>query len=225
MNSENDGSLRQGRGRAHVVTIKDVATAAGVAIATVSRVIHQNPTVNAEIKQRVDDAIKALGYEPNIAAQSMRTQLTRTIACAIRDISMPEFATFVRAAEGVMRAAGYTLILANTDDELQQEVDLVRHLSRRRVDGLLLTKSIDDDHELYTELERAKVPIVFIDRDPSPIADTVTIDHRHGIRAAVAHLAMLGHTRIGLLTGRQTMRPGRTRVAAFKEAMQEHGLV
>ena len=212
------------RERANPVTIRDVATAAGVAIATVSRVIHRNPTVNADIKQRVDAAIRALGYEPNIAAQSMRTRLTRTIACAIRDISMPEFATFVRAAEGVFRAAGYTLILANTDNDLRQEVDLVRHLSRRRVDGLLLTKSVDDDDGLNAELERAEVPIVFIDRAPTPIADAVTIDHRHGIRAAVAHLAMLGHTRIGLLTGQHTTRPGRDRVAAFTEAMRENGL-
>jgi LacI family transcriptional regulator len=209
---------------ANSVTIKDVATAAGVAIATVSRVVHQNPTVNADIKRRVNAAIRELGYEPNIAAQSMRTLSTRTIACAIRDVSMPEFATFVRAAEGVFRKAGYTLILANTDNDLRQEVDLIRHLSRRRVDGLLLTKSVDDDDDLNRELERAKVPIVFIDRAPTPIADAVTVDHRHGIRAAVRHLSILGHTRIGLITGQYATRPGRDRVAAFNEAMLENGL-
>ncbi len=206
------------------VTIREVAKAAGVGIATVSRVVRQKPTVAPELRIRVEKAMRDLGYEPNAAAQSMRTRTTRTIACAIRDSSIPEFASFVRAAEAVVRRAGYTLLLTNTDDDPAQELDLVKVLGRRRVDGLMLTRSQQADTSVNDALRKLGIPIVYIDREPSPIADTVVIDHRHGIRAAVDHLVSLGHERIALLTGRPTMRPARERLSAYEEALRAHGL-
>ena len=206
------------------VTIKDVAMAAGVGIATVSRVLHGHASVAPELKARVDLAMKDLGYVPNPSAQAMRTRSTRTIGCAIRDIAIPEFAGFVRAAERVIRAAGYTLILANTDEAVEQELDLIRLWSRRRVNGLLLTKSEDSEASVVAALERASIPVVFIDRDASPEADAVVVDHRHAMRAAVDHLVSLRHTRIALLTGRPTMRPGRERLEGFEDALAAHGL-
>ena len=206
------------------VTIKQVAKAAGVGIATVSRVLLQNPSVAPELRRRVEEAVRKLGYEPNASAQSMRTRTTRTIACAIRDSSIPEFGPFVRAAEAVIRRAGYTLLLTNTDDDPTQEFELVKVLGRRRIDGLMLTRSQQADRRLDEALQKLKIPIVYIDRDPSPIADTVVIDHQHGIRAAVDHLVSLGHERIALVTGRPAMRPARERIEAFRAAMESHGL-
>ena len=206
------------------VTIKDVARVAKVGIATVSRVVHNNPSVGEDIRARVFAAMLDLGYEPNPAAQTMRTRSSKTIACAIRDIAIPEFATFVRSAEAVIRQAGYTLILTNTEEAVGKELDLIRLWSRRRVDGLLLTKSIEDDELLNAALKKADIPVVFIDRDSTPTTDAVVIDHRRGMRAAVDHLAGLGHERIALLTGRPVMRPGRERLAGFHNAMTAHGL-
>ncbi|WGF87988.1 LacI family DNA-binding transcriptional regulator [Marinivivus vitaminiproducens] len=206
------------------VTIQDVAQAAGVGIATVSRVAHGHASVTPALRERVTLAMAELGYEPDPAAQSMRTRSSRTIACAIRDIAIPEFGAFVRAAEAVTRAAGYTLILTNTDETVQQELDLVRLWTRRRVDGLLTTKSADQDPSLNAALEKAALPVVLIDRDASDHADAVTIDHRRGMRAAVDYLVFLGHEHIAFLTGSPATRPGRERLAAFQEAMSAHGL-
>jgi LacI family transcriptional regulator len=206
------------------VTIKDVAEAAGVGIATVSRVARQKPTVAPELRRRVEAAMSELGYEPNAAAQSMRTRTSRTIACAIRDSSIPEFASFVRAAEAAVRRAGYTLLLTNTDDDPKQELELIKVLGRRRVDGMLLTRSQQSDESVNKALSKLGVPIVYIDRDPSPIADSVVLDHRHGIKTAVDHLVSLGHQRIALVTGRPTMRPARERLQAFELAFRENGL-
>lgn len=206
------------------ITIREVAASAGVGISTVSRVIHRHPSVAPELRERVEIAMRDLGYEPNASAQSMRMRSTRTIACAVRDSSIPEFASFIRAAEALVRDAGYTLLLSNIDENTDQERDLTRMLGRRRVDGIIMTRSADGDKRVDDALSKLRIPVVYIDRDPSPIADTVVIDHQHGIRAAVDHLASLGHRRIALITGRPSMRPARERLEAYRAAMAARGL-
>ncbi len=204
-------------------TIKDVAAEAGVAIATVSRVVHGHSTVGPELRARVEKAMADLGYEPDATAQAMRTRTTRTIACAVRDSSIPEFATFTRAAEAIIRDAGYTLMLANTDEDTAQELDLIKVLGRRRVDGLLMTRSDDSDPAVGAALARLGVPVVYIDRDADEGADAVVLDHRRGMRAAIDHLVDGGHDRIALVTGRPSMRPARERLAGFEAALAGRG--
>lgn len=206
------------------VTIKEVAANAGVGIATVSRVVHRHPGVSGEMRERVEAAMRELGYEPNAAARSMRTRSSKMIGVAIRDSSMPEFAAFIRAAEAVLREAGYTLLLSNTGGDPMQERALIKLLTSRRIDGLVMTKSIDVDAAVDDALSRLGVPVVFIDRYPSPTGDTVAIDHRYGVRSAINHLVSLGHERIALVTGQPTTRPARERVLAYEEAMVAHGL-
>lgn len=209
---------------ASAVTIKQIAREAGVGIATVSRVMHGHRSVSEDLRERVRSAIKRLGYEPNPAAQAMRTRSSRTIACAIRDISIPEFASFVWSAERIIRDAGYTLILTNTGDDPHYEAELLRTFAKRRIDGLLLTKSAEAVPELEEAIARVNAPVVLIDRDVGGLADTVVIDHRRGIRAAVDHLASFGHRRIALLTGKPFMRPARERLAGYREGLAAHGI-
>jgi LacI family transcriptional regulator len=107
-------------------TIRDVALAANVAIGTVSRVLNGHKSVSDEVRRRVLKAIKKLKYEPDRVAQSMRLGVTRTVACATRDISMPGYGAIVYAAEEVLRSSGYTLLLATTDERKERELDLLR---------------------------------------------------------------------------------------------------
>ncbi|MGF7206286.1 LacI family transcriptional regulator [Skermanella aerolata] len=206
------------------VTIKQIAREAGVGIATVSRVMHNHHSVSEDLRQRVRKAIDRLGYEPNPAAQAMRTRSSRTIACAIRDISIPEFASFVWSAERIIRDAGYTLILTNTGDDPRHEADLLKVFAKRRIDGLLLTKSAEAVPELEDAIARVNAPVVLIDREAGNLADSVVIDHRRGIRAAVDHLASFGHTRIALLTGKPHMRPSRERIEGYREGLAANGI-
>jgi LacI family transcriptional regulator len=204
-------------------TIHDVARAAQVAIGTVSRVLNGHKSVSDDVRRRVLKAIKKLKYEPDRVAQSMRLGVTRTVACTTRDISMPGYGAIVYSAEEVLRASGYTLLLATTDERKDRELDLLRTFQQRRVDAIILTTSSEDDPELSRHIKQLDIPIVLLDRESPAELDAVTIDHRRGVRAATEHLLGLGHTRIALLTGKPSTRPARDRIAGFKDALTHLG--
>jgi LacI family transcriptional regulator len=212
-------------------TIRDVAHAARVAIGTVSRVLNGHKSVSEDVRRRVLKAVEKLNYEPDRVAQSMRLGVTRTVACATRDISIPGLASVVNAAEDVLRSSGYTLLLAITDERKERELDLLRIFQQRRVDAIIMTTSSEEDAELCRQIKQLTIPVVLLDRDQPPELDAVTLDHRRGIRAATEYLLGLGHSRIALLTGRPSTRPGRERIAGFNEALAglgkqaHHGLI
>lgn len=204
-------------------TIRDLAREAGVAIGTASRVINGHKSVSEQARKRVLRAVKKLAYEPDRAAQSMRLRTTHTVACVTRDIAISGFGTVVHAAEDVLRDAGYILIFAGTDERKERELELLRILSRRRVDGIIIATSSEEDKELNRHLLRLEIPLVLLDRDSPADIDAVMIDHRRGTKLATEHLLGYGHTEIALLTGFESTRPGRERIAGFKEAMEVAG--
>jgi LacI family transcriptional regulator len=206
------------------ITIRDVARAAGVAVGTASRVANNHPSVSPDVRKRVTEAIRDLGYEPDPVAQSMRLRTTRMVACAIRDVSMAGFGGFVKAAEDVLREAGYTLLLANTDEQPAREIELLATLARRRVDGVVMTISDEGDSDIQRALKDMPAPVVLMDRESALNLDVVAIDHRGGTRAATEHLLALGHHRIALLTGHTAVRPGHERVIGFGEAYRRAGM-
>jgi len=204
-------------------TIRDVAVAAQVAIGTVSRVLNGHKSVSDDVRRRVLKAIRKLNYEPDRVAQSMRLGVTRTVAFATRDISIPGYGAIVKAAEEALRERGYTLLLAMTDERKQQELHLLRIFQQRRVDAVIMTTSDESDRELSRRIKSVGMPVVLLDRENPPELDAVTLDHRRGIRAAAEYLQGLGHTRIALLTGKASTRPAVERIAGFKEATERLG--
>jgi LacI family transcriptional regulator len=204
-------------------TIRDVALAANVAIGTVSRVLNGHKSVSSDVRSRVLKAIKKLKYEPDRVAQSMRLGITRTVACATRDISMPGFGAIVNAAEEVLQSSGYTLLLATTGERKDRELGLLRIFQQRRVDAVIMTTSSEDDAELSKQIRQLDIPVVLLDREHPKELDAVTLDHRRGICAATEYLQGLGHSRIALLTGKPSIRPGRERIAGFKDALARSG--
>jgi LacI family transcriptional regulator len=204
-------------------TIRDVARAAGVAVGTVSRVLNGHKSVSADVRHKVLKVIQKLRYEPDRVAQSMRGGVTRTVGCAIRDISIPNFGNFVTAAEQILRMHGYTLLLATTDERKEREMELLRIFLQRRVDAIMMTMSTEEDPDLCRAVKQMKIPILLVDRDIPAEVDSVTIDHRRGTMAATEHLLRLGHERIVLITGRPAMRPGRERIAGFEAAFAAAG--
>jgi len=205
-------------------TIRDVARLAGVAVGSVSRVLNGHKSVSADVQRKVTKAIARLHYEPDRVAQSMRLGVTRTVACAIRDISIPDFGSFVTAAETMLRARGYTLLLATTDERKERELELLRIFLQRRVDAVMMTMSSEEDVALRRAIKQMRIPVLLVDRDQPADLDGVTIDHRRGTFAATEYLLRLGHERIVLLTGRPAMRPGRERVAGFEAAFAAAGM-
>jgi LacI family transcriptional regulator len=211
-------------GRAPAATIKDVARVAGVSLGSVSRVLNGNPSVTAEVRNRVLSTIEELGYKPNTAAQSMRSQVSRTVGCIIRDINIPGLAAFVRAAHDVFVEAGYALLLSNSDGRAEREKELISVMAARRADALLIGQYSETDPDIEAYLKRIDIPIVLIDREHPDWADAVMVDHRGGIRKATEQLIRLGHRRIALITGRDSLFPARERIIGFRLAHEAAGL-
>ena len=206
-------------------TIRDVAKEARVAIGTASRVLNGHKSVSEDVRRRVLKAIKKLHYEPDRLAQSMRLGVTHTVACVTRDIAIAGFGNIVNAAEDVLRDAGYTLLLAITDERKERELELLRILSQRRIDAIIIATSSEEDKDLNRHLHKLDIPVILLDREFPADIDAVMIDHRRGTMAAADHLLGYGHTKIALLTGLPSTRPGRERIVGFKSAMVTAGQV
>ncbi|MBN8478640.1 MAG: LacI family DNA-binding transcriptional regulator, partial [Burkholderiales bacterium] len=205
-------------------TIRDVAKEARVSLGTVSRVLNRKETVSSEIRERVERAIRALGYAPNAVAQSMRNKHTRTVGCIIRDINLPALAAFVRAAHDVLFQAGYALLLTNSEGDRHREMELVSLLTSRKADALIIAHHSEQDDELHRMLESAGIPVVMVDREIPRWADAVLVDHRGGVRRATEQLLQLGHRRIALITGSPALYPARARIAGFEAAYKAFGV-
>ncbi|WP_432095425.1 LacI family DNA-binding transcriptional regulator [Streptomyces sp. bgisy100] len=204
--------------------IKDVASRAGVSVATVSRVLNDHPAVRADTRARVLAAVADLGYRPNTLARSLRTDQTRTLGLVISDVLNPFFTLLARSVEDEARALGYSVIIGNADEQPDLQDHHVRTLLDRRIDGLLVSPT-DGGSPLMLDAARSGTPMVFVDRwIPGVDVPVVRTDGRTAVRELVAHLYALGHRRLAIIAGPAATTTGSERVDAFREALSEHGL-
>lgn len=207
-------------------TIKEVAARAGVSVGTVSNVLSGVPTVQRDLRGRVNRAIKELGYRPNLIARSLKQQRTNTLGIVVSDITNPFFPELIRGAEETALAKGFLLLTCNTDDQLEREKLILDMLEQRRVDGLLLVPTIRKSSNAHiARFVASGIPIVCLDRAPEGVdVDTVTVDNVGGARACVAHLIQRGHRRIAVLTGRRTMYITAERIEGYRKALEQAGI-
>lgn len=207
-----------------MATIRDIARKAGVSVATVSYVINGTKPVAAETAARVRRAMEELDYYPNAAAQTLRTRTTHVIGTVISDITNPFFATLVRGVEDCAREQGYSVLICNTGESLENEKLYLELLCRRRVDGLILAPTGKND-ELIHRLIRRKLPIVFIDRVlPGLSAPSVLSRNEEGAYFATSHLIRHGHRRIGIILGLPHVSTTQERLLGYLRAHEEHGI-
>lgn len=207
------------------VTIRDVAERAGVALSSVSRVLSDHPDVSSKMRKRVEDAATALGYQPDLLAQSLRSGSTRTVGFVIRDISNPLFAVIARRCEQELRAAGYSMVLVNSDGDVDAEARNLSLLRRRRVDGLIASLESEVAESTQVALSRFPGPIVLLDRDVKGLqVGAVLCDHYSGCYAATADLISRGHRGISLITGSLEVRSTRERLRGYRAAFHDAGL-
>lgn len=205
--------------------MKEVARAAQVSVATVSHVINGTRFVSPALAERVQEAMRGLGYTPDATARSLRVRRTQTIGLVIPDNSNPFFAQLAQVIEEEGFEAGYTTILGNSTEQAERERRYVETLVSKRVDGLIAALSRDDDGSLAAILGPSRIPLVVIDRDVRmPGADVVVYDNAGGARAATRHLLELGHVHIGCIAGPADVRPAAERVEGFRGALREAGL-
>lgn len=206
------------------ITIRDVAERAGVALSSVSRVLSDHPDVSAKMRKRVEDAANELGYQPDMLAQSLRSGSTLTVGFVIRDISNPLFAVIARRCEQELRAAGYSMVLVNSDGDIEAESRNLSLLRRRRVDGLIASLESEAAPSTLDALRRFSGPIVLLDRDVEELkAGAVLCDHYSGCYAATADLLARGHRAISLITGSLDVRSTRERLRGYRAAFLDAG--
>ncbi|MBI0535857.1 LacI family transcriptional regulator [Roseomonas sp. KE2513] len=183
------------------ITVREVASAAGVSIATVSRVLNQPALVQQSKREAVERAMVALDYIPNRQARSLMSQRTGSIGLLVPTIANPLFAPVIAAIERVLDAAGYALLIHCTQRDPARQQKQVRHLVERGVDGLILTgTSIAPD--LAALLDRTSTPAVVQDALLLPPgAPAVAFDNAAAMAVAVRHVHGQGHRAIALFSG------------------------
>ncbi len=207
-------------------TLRDVATAAGVHPATASRALNPGTRllVSEETARRVSEAAERLGYRPNPVARSLRTRRSHTIGVLIPDLNNPLFPPIVRGIEDRLAEHGYVALIGNTDADLAKERLVFDQMRARHVDGFVLATAIAGS-PILAEAAEDDVPVVLVNRTAQDYPfSSVSVDNEQGVRAAVAHLASLGHTRIGHIAGPQNVSTGAARLRGFQAGMAAHKL-
>lgn len=205
----------------HGVTIRDVAQAAGVSVATASRVLSGHPSTSVRSRDKVHGAAASLGFTANAQARALRTTHTNTVGVLISDIRNPFFAEITHQIEKTLHPQGIVTLLCNADESTSQQDLSLRLLLSRRVDGIIVAPQGDGSGSLR-EVLLSGVPTVFVDRTiPDTDVPAITSDNESGIREAVWHLKDKGHRRVAYIAGPQETSTGRERLAAFTAAVTD----
>lgn len=213
-----------GRRKSGAASIRDVATRAGVSIATVSRAVNRIPTVNPELAEKVWKAIEEVGYLPNTQARALVSGRSRTLGLIVSEITNPFFPELVQEFENLAVAQGYEVLIGSTNYDPARTESLMRRVLQRNVDGVaVMTFGVEE--ELVQRLVEREFPLVFVDAGPDlPNIRVLKVDYGEGIHQAVQHLAALGHRHIAFISGPLAQRSPMTRRDGFLKAMAELGL-
>lgn len=204
-------------------TIAGVARAAGVSVASVSRVLNGLPATE-EMAARVQAAVEELGYVPDSRARSLKVGRTFQLTLAVADVGNPVYVTMMRAVESVVSAAGYRLVLTTTGPDVVDEVALVQGMARGYADGLVISPlRVDDD--LIKAIQACDVPVVVAGNVPARAGvDTVRANSPKGMALAVEHLLAKGRRRIAFVNGPVDTVPGAARAKGFADAVKKYDL-
>jgi LacI family transcriptional regulator len=200
-----------------MATVKDIAAAVGVSVATVSNVLNGRPNVGRDNRQKVLQAAKRLGYRPNRAAQAMRTGRTRAIGLVLPDLTNPFFPELAQAVENTARSLGLLVCLVDSQGRAEGESDGFALLMQHAVDGIIWCPLGPRLPAGVKELSR---PVVLIDR-PRPGYPVVHSNYEMGGQLLARYALRMGHRRVGLLPGPQNLESARQRRDGFVNAFPD----
>lgn len=207
------------------VTIYDVAREAGVSMATVSRVVNNNPNVKPQTRKRVFEAIERLGYRPNAVARGLASKKTTTVGVVIPDISNAIFGEVARGIEDIATMYHYNIILCNADKKKDREIRVINTLLEKQVDGLLfMGGTVTEDH--MEAFRTSSIPIVLCaTTDENGKMPAVDIDHEAAAADAVNVMIGKGHRKIAMISGTlQDPAVGYARYQGYKKALEKAGI-
>lgn len=204
------------------VSIKDVASLAGVSVSTVSRVLNNGTYVAPDKREQIMKAIEELNYRPNYFAKGLKAGSSELIALIVPNINNPVYALIAQGVETVARAAGYTVVLCNTGDDLEVEMTQIEQLKSRNVDGFIFASATTGSHHIRNLIAEG-MPVVEVMRSSND-ANAVTVDNFRIGYSATEHLLERGHRKIFILTGDQKIGSYRIRTNGYRQAMIDYGV-
>ena len=200
------------------MTLQEVARRARVSTATVSRVLNNGASVKSSTRARVLRVIQELKYSPNVHAQSLAGGRSRSIGVIVSNIENPFFLDVYKTVEAGAHAAGYEVIMANTDYSSDRLVTSIRLMLGRRLAGVAAIVS-EMDAALIQELSGQRIPVVFYDvGTPRRNITNIRVDYRGGMAKLTSYLYSLGHRRVGYIGHHATLGPINERIQSLRDA-------
>ena len=208
-----------------MATMKDVARAAGVSIYTVSAALSGSAPVSPELKARVRQAVKALGYERNSVASGLRQGTSSLIGLIVSDVTNPFFTELVDRIQMEARQHGYSVLLGISGHDTAREAELLRLMRSHQAAGTILGPAGGPTDYGAGELAAGRMKLVAIDNAfPSLGIDSIGLDNRKAASLAVSHLLDLGHRRIAMVGGVPQQHVARERLAGYRETLRRRGV-
>jgi len=207
-------------------TLRDVAELAGVSVGTVSRFINNPNQVGEKSRQKVSQVIEQLNYFPDALGRGLRAGTTRTVGLVLPDVTNPFYTNLARGVEDIARHNKFSIVLCNTDEDAEREVEYLQVLVSKHVDGLIIAPVGGPQSSQYlASLQKEGMKFVFVVRRLLEVkCDVVCSDLRQAAYLLTRHLTALGHKRIGLITGPNKYSTTDERIKGYREALSEAGL-
>ncbi|WP_251026771.1 MULTISPECIES: LacI family DNA-binding transcriptional regulator [unclassified Bacillus (in: firmicutes)] len=204
-----------------MVTIKDVAKQAGVSVATVSRILNNLPGYSEKTKQRVEQVIESIGYQPNAVARGLINRETKTIGVLVPDVSQLFANEVLAGVEERAHELGYTVMICKTNYRTR---DYLQTLYEKRVDGIIMVSGTITPDE-YKQIEMMKVPVVLVATQTNYPIRFLKVDDYQASYDAAAYLIKKGHSRIGMIAGtKEDAVATIPRVKGFTDALNDAGI-
>ncbi|MEJ5021794.1 LacI family DNA-binding transcriptional regulator [Ochrobactrum vermis] len=206
------------------VTLLDVARHADVSRATASLVIRKSPLVGAATREKVEKALRDLGYVYNMGAASLRVERSNTVGVIVPTLGNPFYGELLSGIDGVVGEAGMVVLLANSHENFVNQSTLMQRMREHGVDGVIISLTAETAPEFIEQIADWGLPVVQVLRHVTDRVDYAGVDYAGGMRQAVNHLAMLGHKAIAFAVHGPVHSAYRERVEGFRDAMQQQGL-
>ncbi len=211
--------------KSQIVTIKDIANELGISVSTVSRALKNHPDISVETKLRVNELAERLRYTPNPIALSLKNRSSHMVGIVVPEVVHFFFSSVISGIEEVAERNGYSLVLAQSSEQLAKEVQALANVMKGRVDGVIASVSKETNtYEHFQKLIDESIPLVFFDRIAEHIDAThVTVDDFAGAYDATAHLVQQGCRHIAHFAGPQNRKIFRDRLNGYKKALEDGG--
>jgi len=206
-----------------ITTIKEIARRLNFSVSTVSRALHNHPSIGLRTTAQVQKLARELNYEPNQTALLFKQQKTNTIGVILPNLKEEFFSQAINGIEDVAKQNKYSVLIGQSHDDVEQEKQIVTAMKNQRVDGLVVSISkYTQNYDHLTGMGKYNIPIVFFDRVPDlPTVHKVSSDISSGTKQAIEFLIKKGHKRIGVINGPEEMKSCMERTNAYMDVLKK----